>query len=97
MPSQSFEGFGLAVVESLACGTPVLCTPVGGMPEIIEPFSPELITSSTKASAIAEKLEQVLLGKVPTPSREGCRQYVTANFDWHKIAQEVRKVILAQT
>lgn len=97
MPSQSFEGFGLAVVESLACGTPVLCTPVGGMPEIIEPFSPELITSSTKASAIAEKLEQVLLGKVPTPSREACRQYVTANFDWHKIAQEVRKVILAQT
>ncbi|MFN7658017.1 MAG: glycosyltransferase family 4 protein, partial [Dolichospermum sp.] len=26
MPSQSFEGFGLAILESLACGTPVLCT-----------------------------------------------------------------------
>ena len=30
MPSQSFEGFGLAIVESLACGTPVLCTPSWG-------------------------------------------------------------------
>ncbi len=35
IPSQSFEGFGLAIVESLACGTPVMCTPVGGMPEIL--------------------------------------------------------------
>ncbi|MER3588819.1 MAG: group 1 glycosyl transferase [Mastigocladus sp. ERB_26_1] len=95
MPSQCFEGFGLAVVESLACGTPVVCTPVGGMPEILEPFSPQLITCSVEVSAIAEKLEQVLLGKVLIPSREDCRKYVTANFDWHKIAQDVRKVILA--
>ncbi len=95
MPSQSFEGFGLAVVESLACGTPVLCTPVGGMPEILEPFSPNLITSSIEASAIAEKLEEVLLGKVPIPSREDCRQYAVTNYDWNKIAQQVRSILLA--
>ena len=94
MPSQSFEGFGLAIVESLACGTPVICTPVGGMPEILEPFSPELITSSIDANAIAEKLEQVLLGKVPVPSQEDCRQYASVNFNWDKIADEVRSVIL---
>jgi glycosyltransferase involved in cell wall biosynthesis len=95
MPSQSFEGFGLAIVESLACGTPVVCTPVGGMPEILKPFSPELITSSTDTSAIAERLEQVLLGKVPVPSELTCRQYAVTHFDWVKIAQEVRKVLLA--
>ncbi|MBR8838137.1 MAG: glycosyltransferase family 4 protein [Stigonema ocellatum SAG 48.90 = DSM 106950] len=95
MPSQSFEGFGLAIVESLACGTPVLCTPVGGMPEILQPFSPDFITDTVEASAIAERLEQVLLGLVPTPSREACRQYAVANFDWYKIAQDVRKVLLA--
>ncbi|MFH7030245.1 MAG: glycosyltransferase family 4 protein [Heteroscytonema crispum UTEX LB 1556] len=95
MPSQSFEGFGLAIVESLACGTPVLCTPVGGMPEILELFSPHLITSSTAVTAIAEKLEDILLGKLPMPSREDCRQYAVNNFDWHKIALQVRSVILA--
>jgi glycosyltransferase involved in cell wall biosynthesis len=94
MPSQSFEGFGLAIVESLACGTPVICTPVGGMPEIIQPFSPELITCSTEVSAIADKLEQVLQGKVPAPSREDCRQYAVQNFDWYKIAHDVRGVLL---
>ena len=94
MPSQSLEGFGLSVLESLACGTPALCTPVGGMPEILEPFSPSLITASTEATAIAERLEQLLLKKVPMPSRESCQEYAAVNFDWQKIAQQVRKVLL---
>ncbi|GAX40379.1 group 1 glycosyl transferase [Tolypothrix sp. NIES-4075] len=95
MPSQSFEGFGLAIVESLACGTPVVCTPVGGMPEILEPFSPHLITDSIEVSAIAEKLEEVLLRKLPTPSREDCREYAVTQFDWQKIATQVRSILLA--
>ncbi len=95
MPSQSLEGFGLAIVESIACGTPALCTPVGGMPEILAPFSPDLITSSCEATAIAERLEQVLLGKLPLPSRTACREYAVSHYDWHKIAQQVRKVLLA--
>jgi len=95
MPSQSLEGFGLAVLESLACGTPALCTPVGGMPEILEPFSPNLITTSIEATAIAERLEQLLLKQVPMPSREACQEYAVMNFDWQNIAQKVRKVLLA--
>jgi len=94
MPSQSLEGFGLAVLESLACGTPALCTPVGGMPEILEPFSPNLIAASTEATAIAERLEELLIGKVAMPSREACHEYAM-NFDWQKIAQKVRKLLLA--
>jgi glycosyltransferase involved in cell wall biosynthesis len=95
MPSQSFEGFGLAVVESLACGTPVLCTPVGGMPEILTPFYPDLITASTETSAIVETLENILLGELPIPSRQDCRQYAVTYYDWHLIAQKVRDVLLA--
>lgn len=95
MPSQAFEGFGLAVVESLACGTPVVCTPIGGMPEILTPFSPELITTSTEASAIANKLLQVLLQQITIPSRQECRLYAATNFDWQIIARQVRKVLLA--
>ncbi len=94
MPSQSFEGFGLAIVESLACGTPVICTPVGGMPEILQPFAPDLITTSPEESAIAQTLEQALQGKIVMPSRVECREYATTNFDWYKIAQQVRSVLL---
>ncbi|ALF54235.1 group 1 glycosyl transferase [Nostoc piscinale CENA21] len=95
MPSQSFEGFGLAVVESLACGTPVLCTPVGGMPEILRQFSPDLITSSIEVYDIAEKLKNILLGEIQLPSRQTCRDYAVTNYDWSLIAQKVRDIILA--
>ncbi len=96
MPSQSLEGFGLVLLESLACGTPALCTPVGGMPEVLEPFSPDLITASPEAIDIAERLEQVLTGKVSMPSRTTCREYAATHFDWHKIAQQIRQVLLAK-
>ena len=35
LPSQT-ESFGLAALEALACGTPVLSYHVGGLPEVIE-------------------------------------------------------------
>ena len=95
MPSQSFEGFGLAILESLACGTPVLCTPVGGMPEILQKFSPDLITEAITVESIADKLAQVMLGKLPLPSREECRNYTIKNYNWTNIAQQVRQVLLA--
>ena len=95
IPSQTLEGFGLVLLESLACGTPVVCTPVGGMPEILAPFSPQLITDSPEAEAIALRLEELLTGKVPMPSRNACRKYASTNFNWSKVAQQVRQVLLA--
>jgi len=35
LPTLLLEGFGLSTLESLACGTPVIATPVGANPEII--------------------------------------------------------------
>lgn len=95
MPSQDLEGFGLTLLESLACGTPVLCTPIGGMPEVLAPFSPDLITSSCQTAAIAERLEELLTGQVQMPSRAACREYTCLDFNWHKIAQQVRQVLIA--
>jgi glycosyltransferase involved in cell wall biosynthesis len=94
MPSQSLEGFGLVLLESFACGTPVLCTPVGGMPEVLNAFCPDLITESARAEAIAERLGDLLTGKLALPSRSACREYASSRFDWQIIAPQVRDVLL---
>jgi glycosyltransferase involved in cell wall biosynthesis len=36
VPSKLYESFGMSIVESFACGTPVLCSRLGGMAEIVE-------------------------------------------------------------
>ncbi|NJP12410.1 MAG: glycosyltransferase family 4 protein [Leptolyngbyaceae cyanobacterium RU_5_1] len=94
VPSQSLEGFGLILVESLACGTPALCTPVGGMPEVVAGLSTDLMTRSTDTDAIADRLTDLLTGKLPLPSRETCREYACSHFDWQIIAPQVRDVLL---
>jgi glycosyltransferase involved in cell wall biosynthesis len=95
MPSQSLEGFGLTVLESLACGTPVVCTPIGGMPEILAPFSPNSIAATSEATAIAARLEELLTNQNLLPSRVACRQYAATHFDWQKVVLQVRQVLLA--
>jgi glycosyltransferase involved in cell wall biosynthesis len=96
VPSQSLEGFGLILLESLASGTPALCTPVGGMPEVMAPFCSELITDSIEAGAIAERLTDLLTGTIPLPSRDACREYACRHFDWKIIAPQVRQVLLSR-
>lgn len=95
VPSQSLEGFGLILVESLACGTPALCTPVGGMPEIVAPLCPDLITDSAKSNAIADRLIALLTGTLPLPSHTECWNYAQHQFDWQLIAPQVRNVLLS--
>jgi glycosyltransferase involved in cell wall biosynthesis len=94
MPSQSLEGFGLVLLESLACGTPVLCTPVGGMPEVLNALCPDLITESADETAIAERLSDLVTGKLALPSRSACREYASSRFDWQIVAPQVRDVLL---
>jgi glycosyltransferase involved in cell wall biosynthesis len=60
MPTYELEGFGLVTVEALACGTPVLGTPVGATPEILREIDPALLTGGTQAEAIAGSLRAIL-------------------------------------
>jgi glycosyltransferase involved in cell wall biosynthesis len=94
VPSQSLEGFGLVLLESLACGTPVISTPVGGMPEVLRPFEPNLVTVDASAGAIAQQLIAGLTGKFALPDRERCRDYAVQHYDWQIIAPRVREVLL---
>lgn len=92
VPSQALEGFGMITLESLASGTPVLVTPVGGLPEVITPFAPECVFSGVETNVIADLLIDFLLGRRTLPTSEQCRSYATDNFSWPVIANMTRDV-----
>jgi glycosyltransferase involved in cell wall biosynthesis len=55
-----WEGCPNAVVESLGCGTPVVATPVGSVPEIVVPGENGQIVPARNVEALAVALEEVL-------------------------------------
>ncbi len=92
VPTTALEGFGLTTVESLAAGTPVIVTPSGGLPEVVQDLSEELVCDGVHASDIAERLVPALRGELQLPSEEACRAYAKARFDWKRIAEKTRAV-----
>lgn len=54
------EGFGLAVVEQLACGIPVVAYKVPGPADILEEVDPSLLIQSGDTQALCKKVIEIL-------------------------------------
>ncbi len=92
VPTVQLEGFGLITVESLAAGTPVLVTPVGGLPETVRGLSEALILPDASIDALAHGLAAALRTPASLPTRSSCREYARATFGWPAIAHRTRDV-----
>lgn len=85
LPTIALEGFGLVTVEALACGTPVLGTPVGATPEILNALDPRLVTSGVDPQALADSILIYLGGpwaKELTPERLSA--FVRERYTWDR-------------
>ncbi len=59
LPSYS-EGLPTGVLEAMACGTPVLATPVGGVPDVIKDGETGFIMGNNTAECIARNVIRAL-------------------------------------
>lgn len=78
LPSEA-ELFGLAVVESLACGTPVVTLDRGGPAEIVRPGVG--LTSLPEAGALAEACTEALDLAADPDTGDACRA-AAEPYDW---------------
>lgn len=73
VPVQWDEPFGIVFAEALACGTPVISSPKGALPEIIrDGIEGFLVNSIDEACAAVEKLPQI--------DRRNCRLRAEQRF-----------------
>lgn len=79
------EPFGLSVVESMACGTPVVAFNKGSMPEIIESGKNGFIVENVREAAIA-------LGNISKIDRQCCRTTVEEKFSVERMVDDYIKV-----
>ncbi len=85
--SSHYESFGLVALESMACGTPVVTTRVGGAEQIVRQGENGYLVSSNDAAPLAEGISRALTGSART-DREAVRQSV-ASFGWSNVADRI--------
>ena len=92
VPSLALEGFGLIAAEALAAGTPVLVTPVGGLPEVVSGLSTALLLPGKDPAAIARGIASALADPARLPDAEACSAYARAHFDWDVVGRQLAAV-----
>lgn len=94
LPSYT-EGLPSVILEAMACGTPVLATFVGAVPEIIRDCETGFLLKSNDPEYIAEKIIELLnkpdlLEKVSV----NANKYVKENFSYRKIREDWQKILI---
>lgn len=85
-----YEGFGLPILESMACGTPVVTANVSSLPEVagdaalmVDPTSIEALTDALRRLLDDDALRQQLVSAGSARARQ---------FTWDKAAQNLNSV-----
>ena len=80
------ESFGLAALEAMSCGVPVVASNVGGLPEVIEPGVTGFLHPPTDLDAMAESAIAVLTDPALHASiANAARESVCARFSADQI------------
>ncbi len=88
-----YEGFGLTVLEAMACGTPVVCSQTTSLPEVAGDAA--VLVDPLEVDSIANGLERALTEKALRNELVDRGFARVEGFRWEKTAQRTWQVLTA--
>jgi len=88
-----YEGFGLPAAEAMACGTPVIATRAGALPEIVGEYGTGILVPPADPPALAAAIKRLLADR-PLRQRmgEAARKRIEESFSWEVAAGKTLEV-----
>ena len=95
LPSIWSEPFGRTIIESMACGTPVVASQIGGIPEILTGEFRTGLFEPGNVEDLADKLQLLICWRDKDQFwGEKCRQHVLSKFSLNKMIDAVEQTLL---
>lgn len=97
LPTTQLEGFGLATLEALSSGTPVIGTPVGGTVEILsdleraEGYPAPAVAAAVDTAALGDSLREWTSLSADALDRAGrvSRRYARREYTWESTVEDL--------
>lgn len=84
-----YESFGLVGLEALACGRPVVSTPVGAMENLIKQSRAGYVVSDTLPRSLAKGIQSIITNSTPLQADEIRRSVL--EYSWPNVAAAILK------
>ena len=88
-----YEDFGIVNIEALACGTPVVASRVGGVPEVVEDRVDGIIFEAGNAAELAAAIDKLMSDReLRRKFGEEGRKIVLEKFSWDRIIERLENI-----